>query len=271
MNELTRTRRAFAGHWSRLQRLDLFVKISASMLGLTALISLLAIGRAEHRQASVAIGPIRGLPTVTQLASADGLAACLRSSGVLLGIVIVALTASVVAGDFERGVIRLWLVRQPSRTAHLSGVTAALAVFSSAAVLLVAAVTVPMSWALATWRGVDTAAWWSGAGWSTFAGAVAAAVAAAIAWVMVGAAIAVISRSVSLSITCITTLVIVESIAASAWAAADRWLPATTIANLAAGGSADQPFRRAAVVTVTVAVAALTVGYASIHRRDVTQ
>jgi hypothetical protein len=271
MNQLTQVRRAAGAQWHRIARVGLAARIVGAMFGLATLISLLAIGRAAHRATTVALGPIRGLPTTAELTSTDGLAACLRSSGVLLGVVIVAMAASVVGGDFERGTIRLWLVFQPSRPAHLAGTVGALAAFAAAAVTVVAALTIPLSYLLAAWRGVDTSAWSEPDAWVTFGGAVVAAIAAALAWVVIGAAVATLSRSVSLSITCVTTLVIVESIVASAWARADRWLPATTIANLAAGGSADQPLARAAAVTAVTAAAAHVAATLVVRRRDVTQ
>lgn len=264
-------RRAFAGHWHRLCRFGLFARVTGTMFGLTTLISLLAVGRASHRRSSVALGPIRGLPTEDELASASGLAACLEASGVLLGIVAVAITASVVAGDFERGVIRLWLVRQPNRLSHLVGAAGALAVFVSGAVVVIAASTVPVAACLANWFDVESARWWSSSGAEALLGALACGIAAALAWVAIGTALAAISRSVSLTITCVTTLVIIESIASSAWQRADQWLPATTVANLAAGGSPHQSVWRALAVTAAIVTLAGGLAGTLISRRDITE
>lgn len=265
------TARSARGQWRRVGRLDLFLRAVAGMVGLSTIIGLLVHGRAPQRRMTVDIGPIRGLPTLLDVETVEGLTATARTSSVVFGIVALAVTASVIGGDYDHGTIRLWLVRQADRRAHVTGLTASLTGLLVAAYTPAFLVSLPVSFGLAAWRGIDTGAWTSADAVGSAAGAWLGGAAAVVTWVVIGAAVAALTRSAALTITTMTTTVVLESIVSSAWASSERWLPETTLANLAVGGSPTQSQGAALALAVAYGAVALVAALATVARRDVNE
>lgn len=260
---------SFRGQWHRLGRSRVIAGTAGAMVALSALVAVLAFGRAGNRSASVDIGPIRGLPTLAELATADGVSAVMRTSSVMCGIVALALTAMAIGGDYASGMIRLWLVRHPARGSHLAGLTAAVLGVAWVAYTAATLVSLPLSIALAAWQDVDTSAWFTLGAAGELALTWLVGLMAIAAWVAIGVMLAVITRSSSMTITAMTTLVVVESMVSSAWRGAERWLPETTLANLAAGGSELQSQSTAFVLALIYGLIAIAIAQGQFRRADV--
>jgi ABC-2 type transport system permease protein len=209
-------------------------------------------------------------PSAEALAGRDGIAAGLAAGSSMFGLVTLSFWALLTATDYSSGLIRLLVSAQPRRWKLLAGKVAALvgitAVATSFAAIICVVVAVPSAGA----AGISTEAWWSSPV-TVVAGAWANAMAAQVVWGIVGLALAVAGRSAAVAISLgAGYLLLIESIVKMGVNGNTDWLPGSTLAALAHGGTASMSFASALGLGLAYAAIGLAVTAVVFVRRDVT-
>jgi ABC-2 type transport system permease protein len=117
-----------------------------------------------------------------------------------LGIVALALFASNLAGEFNKGTIRMLFVTEPNRLKVLAGKLLALTTFVAAAIAAALAASIGAGALMAARVGVETSAWWTADGLSAIGAAYINLTAAALVPALLGATIAMLTRSTTIAI-----------------------------------------------------------------------
>jgi ABC-type transport system involved in multi-copper enzyme maturation permease subunit len=215
-------------------------------------------------------GPGVSFPSAAELAGPGGSVAGLAAAANLLGVVTLAFWAILTATDYSTGLIRLLASAQPRRGRLLAGKLGALALSTAGTSVVALVACLAAAPAAARSAGIDTAAW-SDDVLPTVLGAWVNLLCALLVWGVVGFVLATLSRSAAVAISVgVGYVLVVEAVIEAAVGSAADWLPGTTLAALAQGGSASLPYLGAlglgaAYTALGVAVAALVV-----RRRDIT-
>jgi ABC-2 type transport system permease protein len=213
----------------------------------------------------------RALPGATDLAAVDGLMSGLASAATMIGIVALALFASSVARDFERGTIRQLLVGEPRRALVLGGKILALLSVVVAGVTVSAIIGVAAAFALAPVAGVSTAAWTTGAAVSAALSTTVNVMVATVVWGLAGAVLAMVTRSASAAITVgIGYLLIGEPLLQLVWDTSSDWLVSGTLSTFTDGGTALVSYVQSATLLALYAAAFVTATFLLFQRRDIT-
>jgi hypothetical protein len=92
-----------------------------------------------------------------------------------------------------------------------------------------------------------------------------------LVWGTIGLALATLTRSSGFAIGVgIGYVLLLETVIKASSSGVGRWLPGTTIAALATGGTSDLPYGRALALGLVYVVVALTAALVVFTRRDVT-
>jgi ABC-type transport system involved in multi-copper enzyme maturation permease subunit len=195
----------------------------------------------------------------------------LSSAATMIGIVALALFATSVARDYERGTIRQLLVGEPRRALLLGGKFLALLTTVVAGVVASAFVGMAASFAFAPIANVSTAAWTTGAAASaafstTFNVTVATAV-----WGFAGAVLAMVTRSASTAITAgIGYLLVGEPLLQLVWDTSSDWLVSGTLTTFTSGGTSLVSYGQSAILLAAYAAAFVMATFVVFARRDIT-
>jgi ABC-2 type transport system permease protein len=209
-------------------------------------------------------------PSLEALAGRDGIAAGLSSASSMFGLVTLSFWALLTATDYSSGLIRLLVSAQPRRWKLLLGKVAALVALTAAATAVATIFNVIAAVPSAGAAGVSTNAWWSSPV-TVLAGAWANAMAAQLVWGIVGLALAVAGRSAAFAIASgAGYLLLVESIVKMGMNGNTDWLPGSTLAALANGGTPSMTYGSALGLGIAYAAVGLAVTAAIVIRRDVT-
>lgn len=238
-----------------------------TMAGLTFLSVMINVGDAEPTVDER--GPLGESVTMAQLDSAEGLAVAMGGTIALIGMVVLAIHASVIASDYANGTIRNLLVRQPNRLRLLAGKSLALVVATTGAVAVTVVVGTATAVAFAP-AGADTSLWFGGDGLAELGRTTLNVSLAALGWGLFGQVLAVASRSAVVSLaTGVLVAIPLDMTISDTAEGAKRWLPGQILQSISRGGTTDVDYAPALVtagVAVAVAAAASAVLF---QRRDV--
>ncbi|MBT8198771.1 MAG: ABC transporter permease subunit [Acidimicrobiia bacterium] len=239
------------------------------MAAFTALITTLTfVGFDEPTGPGAGRGPGS---VVTDLASIDGLMAGLASAATMIGIVALALFATSVARDYERGTIRQLLVGEPRRAFVLGGKLAALVTVVVAGVAVSAIIGIGAAFALAPIADVSTAAWTTNAAVSAAISTAVNVTIATMVWGLAGAVLAMVTRSASTAITAgIGYLLVGEPLLTLVWDTSSDWLVSGTLSTFTDGGTALVSYGQSAVLLTLYAATFVAATFVVFSRRDIT-
>lgn len=264
--------RAFRSEWIKLSRRTTLLGFGGAMVGFAALITILMFLNAGGTEVTPGGGGgSRIFATTATLSLADGSVAGVTNVATFLGIIVLALFASNLAGEFAQGTIRMLFVTEPRRIKVLAGKLAALASFAAAWVAVALGVSVGLGALLAPGTGVDTTAWWTSAGLSAMAGTYLNVTGAVVIAGLIGAVLAVLTRSAAIAISAgAAYIMFVEPLVSVFWEALGEWGPAAAFGALADGGTAVITYSTAVVLVAAYGLACLAISATVLARRDVT-
>ena len=216
-------------------------------------------------------GPFGIAPGLEQLAAPDGWVIGIHSSASFIGLIALALFATNIAREYEKGTIRILLVAEPRRFKLMGGKLLALSSFSFLICAGATVLTMGMSLALAPVEGVAVDAWmtWQGA-LEVLKGLVNISV-ATIVWGLIGGVLALLVRSAAISISIgVGFLFIFEILIGQFAPDIGNRLPATVLGAFAAGGTFFIDYAMAMIMTAVYGGASLIITLVVFIRRDVT-
>lgn len=262
--------RAFMSEWVKLGRPFFILAGAGSIVGFTV-ISTAILFQAAATEAGEKRGPFAGVPRPAELAKADGLVAGLDFGATFIGLVALAIFATNVAQEFERGTIRLLLVAEPRRLVVLGGKFVALASFLTLAVGAATLVTIAAAFALAPAQDISTDAWTSTDAIPEALSAFVNAAIATIVWGLIGGALAMVTRSAAPAISIgVGFLLIFENLVGNVSEAATEWLPASVLSDFTRGGTPAVSYETAAILVTIYGAACISASALIFTRRDVT-
>ena len=214
--------------------------------------------------------PGRG-PTLEQLAGPGGGTRAFATGASFVGLFVFVTFIANVAVEFSSGTLRTLLLRQPGRLRLLAGKMVALLLFAAGVLVLAEVLTLLVSAAVAPTQDVATREWFGLSGLGHAAADYGTALSAAASWALLGMALAVFVRSTPLALGIgIAWAGPFEHLLQDAWTAASDWFPGLLIESVAAGGTPDVSFVRAAVVVAVYVFVATAAAFTVFSRRDVT-
>jgi ABC-2 type transport system permease protein len=259
---------AFLSEWTKLRRKTLLL---SAFLGLAAAASLFVVLIFAN---AAATGTGGGLPSLQQLARANGLIFGLTRVVFLLGIVAFGLAAAQTANEYSLGTLRQLLVRQPRRVTLLLGKMLAVITFMVLATAFAAVVAFIVANVMAQSRGVSTSAWYTGTGFGDLLNALGNIELAVIGYSVLGLVVGQFLRSAVASVIVgfAWLLAVEQFILTRIVPGTAPWLPGIQMSTIAAGGNADFKITYShglivAAIYIVVVIVAASVTFA---RRDVT-
>jgi ABC-2 type transport system permease protein len=216
-------------------------------------------------------GPFGIAPGPEQLAAPDGWIIGIHSSASFIGLIALALFATNIAREYERGTIRILLVSEPHRLMLMTGKLLALSSFALIICAGATLLTMGMSLAMAPGEGIAVDAWLTGQGALEVLKGFVNIGLATIVWGLIGGVLALLVRSAAISISVgVGFLFIFEILIGQFAPDIGNRLPATVLGALASGGTLNIEYITAMIMTLVYGGASLIVTMAVFRRRDVT-
>jgi ABC-type transport system involved in multi-copper enzyme maturation permease subunit len=251
------------------------------MVGFAVLFTILAFVNAGGGNVDLDGGDSEAFVTAAMLSLPEGSVFAITSVGGFLGIIALALFASNLAGEFNKGTIRMLFVTEPNRLKLLAGKVAALISFVGLGVAATLVATIGVGALLAPGAGVETAAWWSSDGLAAIGSAYVNLTAAALVPALIAATIAVITRSSAIAISVgAAWFILGEVLLGTFWDSLAEWGPAAVTNALAVGGAGGAgamggaapviAYGTAALLAIGYGVLSLAISGTVLARRDVT-
>lgn len=273
--------RAFRSEWIKLSRRNTLIGFGGAMVGFTVLFTFLGFMSVGGGNVDLDGGGSEAFVTEAVLALPDGSMFAMTQVASLLGVIALGLFASNMAGEFNKGTIRMLFVTEPNRIKVLAGKLAALASFVALGIAATLAASVGIGALLAPGMGVDTSAWWTTEGLAAIGTGYVNITGAVLVVALIGGTIAVLTRSAAIAISIGAAYFIIgEALVTAFWDTLGRWGPSAAANTLAVGGAGGAGMLGGAAPAITYATAAvLVVGYgvvsvavssAVLARRDVT-
>jgi ABC-type transport system involved in multi-copper enzyme maturation permease subunit len=264
--------RAFRSEWIKLSRRNTLLGFGGAMVGFAVLITVLMFLNAGGTDVtpSGGAGP-GGFANTAVLSLSDGAVFAITQAATFLGIIAIALFASNLAGEFNKGTIRMLFVTEPNRLKVLAGKLAALGSFVAIWVAAALAASVGIGALLASGAGVVTTTWWTAEGLAAIGAAYLNITGAVIVAGLIGAALAVLTRSAAIAISAgAAYFMIVEPLVSTFWDALGEWGPSAVFSSLAEGGTAAIAYGTAAILAAGYGLISLAISSTVLARRDVT-
>jgi ABC-type transport system involved in multi-copper enzyme maturation permease subunit len=262
--------RVFSSEWLKIAR-------KANLLGWMGPVVLFAFMGTmfNFMDASTSAGQFRGpfgiAPGPEQLAAPDGWIIGIYSASSFIGLIALAIFATNLARDYEKGTIRILLVTQPHRLRLLIGKLFALSAFVVLITAGAAVVTIVASLALAPSQNVAADSWLSWQGIRELLIGFANISLATIIWGLIGGVLAITTRSAAISISAgVGFLLIFELLIGQFAESVGTKLPATVLGALASGGTFSIEYSTALAFSLAYGVASIVVASLIFIRRDVT-
>jgi ABC-2 type transport system permease protein len=265
-------RNAFRSELIRIWRPSFLLGGIGVMAGFAALVSIFIFTSAKNATVAQppAFGQGPGSYTIAQIASPGGFLTALATVSRLAGVILLALWAIAVAGDYSTGLIRILVQAQPNRIKLMTGKILALTVFTLVAATVTTLVVVLIARPLARLEGIQVEAWKTDfpshilKGYFDFTLAV-------LVYGLIGLMLAVLTRSSALAIGIgIGFLLVVEGLITIVAAGASSYLPGGTLNTLAAGGNNQLSWGAALGLGVVYGLIATTVSLLAFRTRDIT-
>lgn len=273
--------RALQSEWFKLTRSNTLFGFAGAMVGLTLLFTALAFLSVAGADVDLDGGDSEAFVTAAVLSASDGSVFASTNLASMLGIVALALFASSMAGEFNKGTIRMLFVAEPNRIKVLAGKLAALALFVVAGVAAAMTASIGIGALLAPSAGVDTSSWWTTEGLTAIGLSYVNIAGAALVPGLIGAAIAVLTRSSTIAISVVAAYFILgEALISGFWGTLARWGPSAVSNALAVGGLGGPgmmggaapviSYAAAAILALAYAIVSVAISAAILARRDVT-
>src|SRR5664279_3484647 len=248
--------------------------IALGWLGLTAalavLINVVMFQIVKNGNPPPLNGPGINFPTAATLLSDKGIVAGLPAASSMFGVVALSFWALATSTDYSTGLIRILVSAQPRRWFLVIGKWIALAIataLTTGVALVVSLMVAPIA---ARAAGFTPTAWGTNLG-PDLASATVNLFCALLVWGTIGLALATLTRSSGIAIGVgIGYVLLLETVIKAAVSSAGRWLPGTTIAALANGGTPELAYGRALALGLVYVVVALGAALVVFTRRDVT-
>jgi ABC-type transport system involved in multi-copper enzyme maturation permease subunit len=250
------------------------------MIGFTLLFTFLVFVSVGGADVDLDGGGSEAFVSEAVLSLSDGSVFAITQVASFLGIIALALFASNLAGEFNKGTIRMLFVTEPNRLKVLAGKLAGLASFVAVGVAATLAASVGLGAVLASGAGVDITAWWTAEGLSAIGAGYLNITAAVLVPGLIGATLAVITRSAAITISVGAAYFILgEALVSAFWDALGQWGPSVAANVLATGGSAGMSmgaelpaigYATAAILAVGYVIVSLAISSTVLARRDVT-
>ena len=256
--------RAFRSEWVKLSRRNTLLGFGGAMVGFSLLFTILAFVNVGGGNVDLDGGSADEFVTAAVLSMPEGSVFAITNVAGFLGIIALALFASNLAGEFNKGTIRMLFVTQPNRLKVLAGKIAALASFVALAVAATLVASVGAGALLAPGVGVESSAWWTADGLAAMGSTYLNLTAAALVPALIAGTIAVLTRSASIAISVgAAWFILGEMLIGSFWDSLSVWGPAAITNALAVGGVGGAGMMGGAPPTITYATAGLVaLGYA---------
>jgi ABC-2 type transport system permease protein len=243
-------------------------------LGLTAamaaLINVVMFQTIKNGGTPPANGPGVSFPTAATLLGDHGIAAGLAAGSSMFGVAALSFWALATSTDYSTGLIRILVSAEPRRWRLVLGKWMALATFTALTTLTALSVNLLVAPIAARAAGFTPTAWGTHLA-PILAGATLNLFCALLVWGTLGLALATLSRSAGVAIGVgIGYVLLFEAVIKTAVAGIGPWLPGTTIAALANGGTADLSYGPSLALGLGYIIVAFTVALVVFTRRDVT-
>ena len=184
------------------------------------------------------------------LSRPDGIVYGFKEAATLLGVIALCVFAAQTAQEYTYGTLRNILVRQPSRMKVLGGKYFAMALFAVLIVVVSAAVSVGLSFALAHGAKVSTTLWTSADGWHALYETLVNVLISTICFGTLGMVLGLLLRSPISSIAIgVIWILIVENLLSAVVNHIDKWLPGQLLYAVSSGGTPVDPVTHAAEIT----------------------
>ena len=273
--------RAFRSEWFKLTRSNTLFGFGGAMVGLTLLFTALAFLSVAGADVDLDGGESEAFVTAAVLSASDGSVFASTNLASMLGIVALALFASSMAAEFNKGTIRMLFVAEPNRIKVLAGKLAALALFVVVGVAAAMAASVAIGALLAPSAGVDTSNWWTTEGLAAIGLSYLNIAGAVLVPGLIGATIAVITRSSAIAISVVAAYFILgEALISGFWDTLARWGPSAVSNALAVGGIGGAgmmggaapviAYATAAMLALAYGIVSVAISAAILANRDVT-
>jgi len=264
--------RSFKTELLKLRRPAVLYGATGAMLGFALLATVLTFATATSATTAAA-SPVGGAAlgsTLGQLGQPGGLTRGFTIAAGFIGLLVFVLFTTNMTSEYGLGTIRVLLTRQPRRARLLAGKLLALLAFVAALLFAAELLSAAAAIALAHYRDVSTADWFTADGLRHLAGDYANAVLTATVFGTVGISLGVFARSTPIALGIgLAWLGPLEHIIQLGWSEAARWFPGLVFDAVASGGTTITTYQRAIVTALTYAALALTAAAVSFIRRDV--
>ena len=263
--------RPFRSEFIRIWRPAFFIGGFGVMAGFAALVSIFIYTAARTGGATFppTAGQGAGFATTGQIARPGGFLTALATVSRPAGVVLLALWAIAVAGDYSTGLIRIVVQAYPKRVNLLAGKIAALGVFTLMASTITFLVVVFLARPLARLEGIQVDGWKTDFVSHFFKGYFDFTV-VALVWGLIGLMLAVLTRSAAMAIGIgVGFLLVVESLITIVAPAAGKYLPGGTLNTLVAGGTAGLSWGESLGLVVLYGVIATAVSLVVFRSRDI--
>jgi ABC-2 type transport system permease protein len=262
--------RVFSSEWLKIAR-------PTNVLGWIVPVALFAfLGTMfNFMDASRAAGDFRGpfgiAPGPEQLAAPDGWIIGIHSASSFIGLIALAIFATNLARDYEKGTIRILLIMEPNRLRFFIGKLLALSFFVVLITAGATVVTIIASLALAPGENIPMASWLSWQGIRELLIGFANISLATIIWGLVGGVLAITTRSAAISISAgVGFLFIFELLIGQFAESVSTRLPATVFGSLASGGTPTIEYSTALMLSLAYGAVSIIIASLLFIRRDVT-
>jgi ABC-2 type transport system permease protein len=269
--------RAYRSEWVKLTRRGQVLGSWGTMVGFGLLLAVLLLSNAQRVEEAEQTPQGPPVIPIGLLEQAGGGSFAFQSSGQLLGIIALVIAAANLATEYTGGTLKVLLVREPRRAVLFAGKMAALWIFILVGITMTLLATVGASAAVASARGIDMSAWWSGEGWSLLGQGWVDVTASAFVWSLMGTMLAVLFRSGFPAIGIgIAYPLVVEGLLALVLPDVVKWMPGSVLSRLAQGDAMEAfssaptiGYGAAAVLALAYAAVFAGTSTAVLLRRDV--
>jgi ABC-type transport system involved in multi-copper enzyme maturation permease subunit len=215
-------------------------------------------------------GPFGIAPGPEQLAAPDGWIIGIYSASSFIGLIALAIFATNIARDYEKGTIRILLVAEPNRFRFITGKLLALSAFVILITAVAALVTMLVSLLLAPSQSISIDAWLSWEGTRDLFIGFGNMSLATIIWGLIGGVLAIVTRSAAVSISAgVGFMLIFELLIGQFAESIGTKLPATVLGALASGGITNIGYSTAIVLSLAYGALCFIIAATIYVRRDV--
>lgn len=259
--------RVFRAEWRKMRRPTLFYGTLAAVTGVTALVTSLLFLLIDSENGNSREGQMINRQI---LSSFKGITIGFSGAAGLLGLVALCIFASQTAQEYTYGTLRNLLVRQPKRLTLLAGKFLSMALFSLISVVLSAAVSIGLAFALAGKAKVSSELWTTADARTALIQTFINVFISVIAYGTIGMILGLLLRSPISAISIgVAWLLVIETIVSVVVKNSAQWMPGQLINSIASGGDANAEYTHAITTLSAYLALGILVVAVLFRRRDV--